>query len=291
MIQTKPTKMWQLTIMVPAEGALAFQEGFPSGPLASSFHEVSSNVFVVTHLYDAPPERFWVDTLIKQLSRNMGWNKTPLWQISELPETDWVAENQNHFPPIKVDPFFIYSTFFKEALPEDAYLLQVDAAQAFGTGEHETTAGCLLSMVAHQQKNQNVQHILDFGCGTSILAMGAAYLWPDATIIGIDNDQKAVDESIKNITLNKMKNRISVALNDTPAGPYPFDLIIANVLLSPLLALCTAIDHALSPDGTLILSGILETQVPALSAAYEKLGYTVQDVCIKGDWAIVTLAR
>ncbi|MDC0344661.1 50S ribosomal protein L11 methyltransferase [Alphaproteobacteria bacterium] len=284
--------LWQLTVMVPVEGVLVFQEEFSTTPIASSFHDLENGVYAITHLYDHDPDQHEIAERIKTLTAQLEWSRLPLWHIAPVQDKDWVAESQKSFVPFEVGAFFVYSSCYTGDLPADKKALQVDAAQAFGTGSHETTAGCLEALDQLKQDGEAFQHILDFGCGTAILAMGAAQLWPHADVMAIDNDTKAVAEARKNIVFNDLEG-IQVRCGETPLadGGGRYDLIVANVLLAPLQELCSSMVKALAPGGTLILSGILASQVETLKTSYAGKGMTAMSEITYGDWAVVRLRK
>ena len=149
---------------------------------------------------------------------------------------------------------------------DDAVVLRLDPGLAFGTGTHATTALCLARLDALDVSGLRV---LDFGCGSGILAIAALKLGA-AEAVGIDIDPQALTATMRNAERNDVADRLRVAGNDamSPHLARPFDLVIANILAKPLIELAPVLTDALVPGGRLLLSGILAAQADAVADAY-----------------------
>ncbi len=281
--------LWQLTLTVPVDGALAFQEGL-EGSLSASFKEIDGGKqFEVQHLFDHQPDEKQLRAQITQLSKNMGWASPPPFELGPVPEKDWVGESQRSFKPFTIPPFFVYTPFYEGKPPEALIPLKINAAQAFGTGGHETTAGCLHLLGQLHAQGHTFHNVLDFGCGTGILAFGAKRLWPEATVTGIDNDPVAIEEAGRMAEANGLEDHVVLKVDDAPPPIAQSDLVIANILLQPLLDLQQSLMHSLKLGGHMILSGILGTQVDQLVDAYSALGLQPLTLHHDGDWAAVVM--
>ena len=190
--------------------------------------------------------------------------------VSELPETDWVAKVKRELTPVEAGRFFVYGSHDADKVPEGAEPLLIEASMAFGTGHHGTTLGCLRALDRMIGEGFEAKSVLDLGCGTAVLAMAAARVWP-ATILASDIDEVAVDVARANAEANGLAGRlhcIEAAGLDHPAlsGAAPFDLIFANILKGPLIDLVNDVTSHLAPGGRLILSGILNEQADEVIA-------------------------
>lgn len=215
--------------------------------------------------------------------------------VSELPETDWVSKVKRELVPVEAGRFFVYGSHDADKVPEGCEPLLIEAAMAFGTGHHGTTLGCLkaLDRLAH---DGFVGHaVLDVGCGTAVLAMAAARIW-DATILASDIDEVAVEVAQANVDANDLTGRvccIEAAGLDHPqlVESAPYDLIFANILKGPLIALAGDITGSLRPGGRVILSGILNEQADEVIAIYTRAGNSLEDRQEIGDWTTTTLVK
>lgn len=161
--------------------------------------------------------------------------------VSELPEIDWVAKVRRELAPVEAGRFFLYGSHDSDKLPADAVPLLVDAAMAFGTGHHGTTKGCLVAFDRLLGQGMDFARVADIGCGTAVLAMAAAKETA-ATPIASDIDSVAVEVAEANVALNGLEGRVECleAVGfDHPriAAVGPYDLIFANILKGPLIAL------------------------------------------------------
>src|SRR3954466_2971446 len=176
-------------------------------------------------------------------------------------DADWLAMALSGLPPVRAGRFFVYGAHDKGLAPPSAVNLRIDAGAAFGTGHHGTTVGCL---VAYDTllKRRRFARVLDVGCGTGVLAIAAARTG-SAVALGTDIDGPSVRIANENAELNRATARFVHAsgLNDRRVrAKAPYDLVFANILAPPLIALAQDIKGALKPGGIAILSGLLRTQ-------------------------------
>lgn len=164
---------------------------------------------------------------------------------------------------------------------------------AFGTGHHGTTLGCLRALDRLAGEGFTAKRVVDVGCGTAVLAMGAAAIWPDR-VIASDIDAQAVEVAQANLAANAMTGRVHVveaAGFDHPDLAGPFDLIFANILKGPLIAIAPDLSARLDAGGYAILSGILNEQADGVVQVYTELGNNVVQRDIIGDWTTLTLRK
>ena len=215
--------------------------------------------------------------------------------VSELPDTDWVAKVRRELSPVEAGRFFVYGSHDADQVPADCEPLLIEAAMAFGTGHHGTTLGCLKAL--DRLANQGVvgQNVADIGCGTAVLAMAAARIWPNP-VLASDIDQVAVDVANANVAANDLTGRV-ICLeaagfeNDHLKSAAPFDLVFANILKGPLIELAPDMAQHTQSQGYAILSGLLVEQADAVTTAYQAAGYDLihrEDI---GEWSTLTLQK
>lgn len=180
--------------------------------------------------------------------------------IVAVDEQDWVRLTQSQFAPVEITPEFWIVPSWHEAPPQATKVMRLDPGLAFGTGTHPTTRMCLRWIATHAQAWPRV---LDYGCGSGILAIGAA-LHGARHIDAVDIDPAAVTASIANAAANQVQ--LNAALPDAAQGQYP--LVLANILATPLKLLAPLLCQHLTPGGHLVLAGILARQADELKQAY-----------------------
>lgn len=219
------------------------------------------------------------------------------WTWEELPEKDWVAENQRSFRPFQVGPFWVHPSHVRDGRPAGLLPIEIDAGLAFGTGTHATTRGCL-ALLATLDPAETVNAV-DVGCGSGILAIAMAKLW-NRRVPGGDNDPEAVDVARENAALNGVAALCDFHVADGVGSPGlaargPFDLIVANILAGPLIELAPSFAAAAAPRATIVLAGLLAEQRDEVAAAYAALGFHVVGEITRETggalWPTLTLRR
>ncbi len=215
--------------------------------------------------------------------------------VSELPETDWVAHVRRELAPVEAGRFFVYGSHDADKLPEGSIPLLIEAAMAFGTGHHGTTLGCLKALDFLLDQGFSASRVADIGCGTAVLAMAAARVW-DGDIIASDIDEVAVDVAEANLRANGMAGQVhcvEAAGFDHPElkSHAPYDLIFANILKGPLVALAPEIGANLRADGKAILSGILNEQADDVISVYLQNAFNLVRGDEIGEWTTLILSK
>ncbi|MCP3972808.1 MAG: methyltransferase [Rhodobacteraceae bacterium] len=218
-----------------------------------------------------------------------------LFVVCELPDTDWVAKVQRDLPPVEAGRFFVFGSHDADRVPEGKVALLIEAAMAFGTGHHGTTLGCLRALDRLVEAGERPGSVLDLGCGTAVLAMAAARVWP-VTPLASDIDAVAVEVAAANVLANGLEGRVNcveaVGLEHPGLrAAAPFDLVFANILKGPLIELAPSIAAATAPGGYLILSGILHDQAKEIRQVYSDSGFNTLDEERIVDWMTLTLRR
>lgn len=215
--------------------------------------------------------------------------------VSELPEVDWVAKVRRELAPVEAGRFFVYGSHDADKVPDDRIALLIEAAMAFGTGHHGTTQGCLMALESLIQKGFVAKNTVDIGCGTAVLAMAAARVWPD-TVLASDIDPVAVEVAEANVVANDLEGRV-ICLEATGfdhpdlTAAAPYDLVFANILKGPLIDLAPDMARVITPGGKAILSGLLIEQEADVTAAYTAAGFALEDSLHRGEWAALTFNR
>jgi len=215
--------------------------------------------------------------------------------VSELPETDWVAHVKRELAPVVAGRFFVHGSHDADKVPQAAIPLLIDAAMAFGTGHHGTTLGCLTALDRLEAGGLRASNVVDIGCGTAVLAMAAAKLWPE-TVLASDIDPVAVETAKANVVANGLDGRV-ICLEAAGFGhpdlqaAAPFDLIFANILKAPLISLAPEMGRNCAESGHVILSGILCEQAEDVIAAYTSHGFTLFSKDDFGDWSTLVMQR
>jgi len=215
--------------------------------------------------------------------------------VSELPETDWVAKVRRELTPVVAGRFFVYGSHDADKVPADCQPLLIEAAMAFGTGHHGTTLGCLRALDRLASSGFQGQRVVDIGCGTAVLAMAAACIWP-GEVLASDIDAVAVEVAEANVKANQLQGRVrcleAVGFeHDALKHAAPFDLVFANILKGPLIALAPDMAQYTQAQGKIILSGILNEQADEAAQVYAENGMELAHREEIGEWTTLTLQR
>ena len=204
--------------------------------------------------------------------------------IQSVPEQDWVRLTQSQFTPVEITPdFWIVPTWHEP--PEQAkQVIRLDPGLAFGTGTHPTTRMCLRWIAAQGAAGKALGRVLDYGCGSGILAIGAAKFGA-LDVDAVDIDEAAVESTRANAQANHVQ--LQTGLPDKAVGSY--QTVLANILATPLRVLAPLLCAHVAPGGSLVLAGILERQAGELAAAYAPYGrLAVADT--EDGWVLMTAA-
>ncbi len=215
--------------------------------------------------------------------------------VSQLPEVDWVAHVRRELSPVEAGRFFVHGSHDADQVPDGKIALLIEAAMAFGTGHHGTTLGCLKALDRLVEQGFVGKNVVDIGCGTAVLAMAAARVWPNP-VLASDIDQVAVDVAKANVAANNLEERVNcveAAGFNAPAlqEASPFDLVFANILKGPLIGLAPDMAKHLSTKGYAILSGILNPQADEVIAVYIQNGFNLVDRTEIVDWTTLVLEK
>ncbi len=290
-------------------GAMVFSQAWAEEDVfSSSAHSAGKpGQWIMTWILNGPsdetlPDRNRIVSSLCVAASVCGLNPADLdfgaLDIAPVPDRDWLAHVHESHPPFAVGKFFVYGSQWAQEItpPETLIPLEIDAASAFGSGEHGTTAGCLEALGLLADKGLHPRQSLDMGTGSGILAIAAWKLWK-SPVLAVDIDR----ESVRVACLHRSRNAVPATADGMigkQGGSFsiaairaraPFDLIIANILAAPLKEMAGDLAKALAPTGYAILSGMLCTQADDVAHFYAREGLSVLDRLDRGEWATLIL--
>lgn len=212
----------------------------------------------------------------------------------ELPDINWVEKSLEGLAPVRAGRFMVHGAHDRDKVPAGVIALEIEAALAFGTGHHGTTAGCL-EEISRLLARREYNSILDLGTGTGVLAIAAAHL-ARQPILATDIDPVATDTAKENARANGVgplvKTFTAAGMEDRRFGEYgPFDLVIANILARPLMQMAKSIGAHCAPVATLVLSGLRIEDGPRILFAYRTQGFHLVRSRQMDGWLTLTLTR
>jgi ribosomal protein L11 methyltransferase len=215
---------------------------------------------------------------------------SPILEVKTINDQDWVSEVQKTFIPIESGLFFIHHSGYYGEIPEDKFAIEINAGRAFGTGEHETTNNCLKALST--LKENKYINCLDMGCGSGILAIAMAKLWPNQ-ITAVD--EQAINVTTENLCLNKT-GFITTGQSDGYKSKLvernaPYQLITANILANPLIEMANDAYTHLQKGGILILAGFLNNQMEHVLKAHKKQGFVLIQTISEENWPALILKK
>lgn len=284
----------QLSVSLTKEQAYALVDAVSERDelaLTASAHEnEETGEWVFEATCDSPPDLESFSELARQvLGGDVQFSVEPI-----DPEVNWVARSLEGLAPVIAGGFYVYGSHSTDPIPDRLTPMRIEAAQAFGTGHHETTTGCL-EAIETLLKDRTPARMIDIGTGTGVLAIALAKRL-EATILATDIDPVAVTTTIENAADNGVGDQIDAIEAtglDHPeiAARAPYDLVVANILAGPLTELAPGVGGITQIGGTAILSGILNTQAEGVIAAYEDAGFALVDHLKRKDWTTLVLER
>ncbi len=215
-------------------------------------------------------------------------------EITPVPDVDWVRKSLEGLPPVAAGRFYLHGSHDRDKRRTGGISLEIDAATAFGTGHHGTTAGCLV-LLDRLLKRQRPRNVFDLGCGTGVLAIAAAAATKQR-VLATDIDTEAVRVTIDNARRNQLE---PMTRGLTAAGLHhaairttaPYDLIFANILARPLVKLAHGISSLLAPGGTVILSGLTRDQKRWVEAQYLVRGLRPVWTFTSENWVAMAMQK
>ncbi|HRK19580.1 MAG TPA: 50S ribosomal protein L11 methyltransferase [Hyphomicrobiaceae bacterium] len=264
-------------------------EALDPPPLAVSMFEDGPPRHVVEAYFDDTEDRASIAAAIAALLPGVAA------EIETVPDENWVAVSQAALPPVSAGRFVVHGSHDAARIGRRITAILIDAGEAFGTAHHATTLGCLHA-IDRLTRRRNYRNVLDLGTGSGVLAVAAAQALPAARVAASDNDPIAIEVAAANARRNREGRRIGFHVAEGFRHPalrhaHAYDLVIANILANPLIALARDMRRAVRIGGDIVLSGLLVPQAAEVRAAYHAQGFAlVQREDIAG-WSILTLRR
>lgn len=215
--------------------------------------------------------------VLADAARGMGREVPQVHSIRRVDDQDWVKLTQSQFEPIEIGTRLRITPSWHASSTDSRLDIVLDPGLAFGTGSHPTTRLCLQWL---ERQSLAGCRVIDYGCGSGILAIAAACLGA-VDVVGVDIDPQA----LLSTQSNALRNRVQIEVRSTDAAaPGPADVVVANILSSPLKLLAPVLTRLVKPDGQLVLSGVLERQIDEVCSAYQPF-MQLRAVAVQEGWA------
>lgn len=287
------TPLWRIAMTAPARAADALAAALdPYVSALTAMEDSPGGTWSIEGLSEGEPERPAIVAALAVAAATVG-TPPPDPLIEPLPDVDWLALNRQSFPPIREGRVWVRGSHVTERRPAASIELVVDAARAFGSGSHATTALCLLAL-QDAIRRRRPRRILDLGCGSGILAMATAGLVPSARVVAVDLDPVSVATAAGNARLNRTATRIRTGISRgwrsaLVRDAAPYDLVLANILAGPLCAMAPDLARGLAAGGRAILSGLMTHQEARVVAAHRAQGLRLLRRYRRDGWSAVVL--
>jgi ribosomal protein L11 methyltransferase len=287
---------WQYSCRVNNESLLEFETVFDEVFEVFSINKIEEeNSWEIIAYSQNEIDSNFLNSLISDKAKELDVNK-PVVDKKYLQSDNWLKENVISFPPVEIDEFYIYGTHITEIPKDKEIKLQINAATAFGSGEHQTTKGCLHAISLLNKKGRKFNKILDMGCGSGILSLAAAKIWNEAEIFAVDIDPDSVLVTNENAVQNGIEKNFYCEGSDGYKSDFvksngKYDLIIANILARPLIDMAEDLVNHLNDNGVCILSGLITEQEDWVINAHKKEGLKLREIYRFDNWTAILMVK
>lgn len=282
-------------VLVPSDAVDLFADALrPCALSVAAFGGAAPTADWTVEAYlEAPPDPGQMAAAVA-LAANAAGLPEPDISCVPLAATDWLKDSLDTFQPVQVGRYFVYPSHYTGSIPSGSIAIRIDAATAFGSGEHGSTSGCLRAMDIIGGFVRPGR-ILDLGCGSGILSIAAAKRWR-SSVVAADIDPEAVRVSRENFAENGVARQAAAIESNGRwhrllLESAPYDLILANILARPLIGLAPALRQYSVPGGLVVLSGLLMEQAQQVLGAYRQCGFMLRDRLVVEGWATLVLSR
>ncbi|HYD97873.1 MAG TPA: 50S ribosomal protein L11 methyltransferase [Alphaproteobacteria bacterium] len=287
------SKAWKTSFVVPHKVADAFADALSDLCEALSTTEVApGGDWRIDGFSRQKPEPGDVTARLALTAALVGI-PAPEASYEAVPDTDWVRATYESFPPLQIGRFYVHGSHVDAPPPVGSVALLVDAAIAFGSGEHASTQGCLLALSDLAKARRPVKS-LDMGCGSGILAMAMAKQWR-RPVDAVDIDADSVRVTIENARANGCDQHIAAVAGDGYrvglVRGKQYDVICSNILARPLMKFAPMLRRHLKPGGVAVLAGLLRRQESAVLSAHRAQGLVLARRIPMGEWGTLVLRR
>lgn len=274
-------------------GATLLQEFFSDRFSAVGLQKLDGEIWSIEAYGEGAPD---MDAITKALvAIDPGWAEIEAPTSEEVPDKDWVAHALSGLGVVRAGRFVLYGVHDadKIELGDDDIAVRIDANQAFGTGHHPTTAGCLTLL--DRFAGFAPKSIFDLGCGSAILSIAAAKLW-GREILASDIDGTSVEIAQENAALNDVADRLTLVeaagfAHETIAARAPFDFVFANILAGPLKELAGDMAAHIKKNGRVMLAGLMAEQEDGVVEAYNAAGFRLINRLDHETWPVLLLVK
>lgn len=295
---SQPKLIYKIFFILKYKDIEVFEKFFPEDILGICTSEIESStidsqdndLWLMEILTESKPEIDFLEGL-KSYAKTLGLCFYSEVTLQQIEDKDWVAEYQKQLKPIKIGRFFITSSSISAKCPSGKIPIYIEASRAFGTGDHATTTLCIEAM--NHFKDQKVNTVFDIGTGSGILSFVAEKIWPSAKILACDIEEVSIKIAKENGLCNNSNvcfyQNSEQGLSIPKGWEAKFDLVVSNILASPLILMSQVI-KSLSHENTLvILSGFLDYQLSNVVEAYNSSGFAVLNCLQKDRWVTLML--
>ena len=243
---------------------------------------------------DRSATRATVDEVRAALGHLQVFELRPIGELETrvVHESDWAHAWKRHFPVLRVGRHLVIRpTWRRHRRKPGDVVLGLDPGMAFGTGLHPSTRLCLAALEGLAgAAGLDGRRVLDVGCGSGILSLAAAKLGA-GSVLGVDTDPIAIEATVANARRNRVVRRVRARLGSVPTREEPFDVVLANLIASILLALAAELAAELRPGGVLVASGIFLDREPEVRGGFEAAGLRIAARGAEGDWVALVAER
>ena len=296
-MDTQPASNWQISFVLEPDALPFFERALDGDDTALLASEIETGAdkgkWKLDAIFQDHPDEALLNTSLTLAAQAAGVPLPP-YQLSELAQRDWLRENLISFAPVSVGRYYIYGSHIQEPPPKTKLSLKIDAATAFGSGEHFTTKGCLMAMeeISHFRRPKN---ILDMGCGSGILGLAAALTFK-TNVMAADIDPESVRVTKQNAKNNHLARYITARAGNgyKPViirSKAPYDLVFSNILARPLTLMAKDLASVLAPDGLAVLSGLLNRQEEWVLSAHRRVGLHLKKRYRLEGWSTLIVGR
>ncbi len=303
-----PQLLWRLQILTPHLGVEALVTLLENlGLEALSWYECEdappstaedeqgfpiAETFMVEGYAKTPPSLDDLNKELEMVARLLSIDQPSIQSCEPVDHQDWLSVCYQQLAPRTIGDYYVYGSHDKTVdVPEGLIPLQIDAATAFGSGDHQTTSGCLQA-ISDLRQSHDFKTLLDMGCGSGILAIALAKAWPKALVVAVDNDPESVRVTRYNSDLNTCPDiQTLVSEGFQKLSLQQADMIVANILAKPLCHMAPMMRQAIAEKGWVILSGLLERQKDEVLECYHQQGFTMIKTYPLDNWTTLVLQK
>ncbi len=289
---------WHLKMVVEESSLPTYEavlDEMASALLASQIENgENKGKWLLEAIFEKRPNLEQLDIALDIVASTLG-SEVPCYSIGALPDKNWLKDSLISFPPVTIENFYIYGSHIKDEPPVDKISLQIDAATAFGSGEHPTTEGCMKAINYLKTKAFNPNKVLDMGSGSGILSLAAAKVF-NKKVYAVDIDEESIRVTKVNAEINNVDNLIQAKQGHGYRSVFarnngPYDLILSNILAKPLIQMAPSAYKHVSQGGYVVLSGLLIRQEEWVLNAYKKQGFVVEKIYHIEEWSAIIVRK